>query len=136
MNPDVSVGADATRVSGQLVPVTTWVSGQLVPVTTWVHPNLLIPAQSSRAPGRYGGARSRYALGGVVVGVAVVATLVVCLAIALVALVVWVSAHALVVGIGIAAVAGSALVLLWALTRARNAGPPAGGCCRWGYHGG
>ena len=110
---------------------TTRVSGQLVPVTTWVHPDLLIPAQSPQAPGRYGGwARSPYALGGLVLGVAVVATLAVCLALALVALVAWVSAHALAVGIGIAAVVLSALAFLRALTQARNAGPPAGGCCR------
>jgi hypothetical protein len=122
--PDVTFGAGARPVSGQLVPV-----------TTWVHPDLLIPAQPPRASGWQGGwARSPYALVGLVVGVAVVAALAVCLAVALVALVAWVTAHALVVGIGIAAVAGSALALLRALTQARNAGPAVGGCCRWGHH--
>ena len=122
--PDVTFGADARQVSGHLVPV-----------TTWVHPDLLIPGQSSRASGGYGGrARSPYALGGLVVGVAVVATLAVSLVIALLALVAWVTAHAVAVGIGIVAVVGSALALLYALTPDRDAGPAAGGCCRWEHH--
>jgi hypothetical protein len=104
---------------------------QLVPVTTWVHPDLLGAAQPYHAPGRVApGTRSPYALGGLAVAVAVAATLAICVAIALLALVAWVTAHALAVGVGLAALVASALVCLLALARARNAGPPAGGCCR------
>jgi hypothetical protein len=108
------------------------VSGRLVPVTTWVHPDRLIPAQPHRAGGRYGHwTRNPYALGGLVVAVAVVATLVACLVIALVALVAWVTAHAVAVGVGMAAVVVTGLAFLRALTGARSAGlPPYGGCCR------
>jgi hypothetical protein len=108
------------------------VSGQLVPVTTWVHPDRLIPAQPYRAAGRYGHwTRNPYALGGLVVAVAVVATLVACLVIALLALVAWVTAHAVAVGVGMAAVVATGLAFLRALTGARTAGlAPHGGCCR------
>jgi hypothetical protein len=58
--------------------------------------------------------------------VGVLATVVVCLVIALLALVAWVSAHALAVGVGIAAVVVTALVFLRALARTRLGG----GCCR------
>jgi hypothetical protein len=108
------------------------VSGQLVPVMTWVHPDRLIPAQPYRATGRYGRwTRNPYALGGLVVAVVVVATLVACLVIALLALVAWVTAHAVAVGVGMAAVVVTGLAFLRALTGARTAGlPPHGGCCR------
>jgi hypothetical protein len=108
------------------------VSGQLVPVTTWVHPDRLIPAQPYRAAGRYRHwTRNPYALGGLVVVAAVVATLVACLVIALLALVAWVTAHAVAVGVGLAAVVVTALAFLRALTGARTAGLPShGGCCR------
>jgi hypothetical protein len=104
------------------------VRGHLVPVTRWVHPDVPDPAQPYRAVGRDGsGRRDPYLLlGTVVVGVTVVATLAACLVIALVA---WVSAHAVAVGVGIAAVVATALVFLRALTRARTAGPP-GWCGR------
>ena len=108
------------------------VSEQLVPVTTWVHPDRLIPVQPYRATGRYGHwTRNPYALGALVVAVAVVATLVACLVIALLALVAWVTAHAVAVGVGMAAVVVTGLAFLRALTGARTAGlPPHGGCCR------
>jgi hypothetical protein len=108
------------------------VSGRLVPVTTWVHPDWLTPTQPDRAVGRSGHwTRNPYALGGLVVAVAVVATLVACLVIALVALVAWVTAHAVAVGVGMAAVAVTALAFVRALTGARSAGlPPHGGCCQ------
>jgi hypothetical protein len=58
----------------------------------------------------------------------VVATLVVCLVLALVA---WVTAHAVAVGVGMAAVVVTGLAFLRALAGARNAGlPHHGGCCR------
>jgi len=77
------------------------VSGQLVPVTTWVHPDRPIPAQPYRVAGRYGHwARNPYALGALVVAVVVVATLVACLVIALLALVAWVTADAVAAGVG------------------------------------
>jgi hypothetical protein len=100
-----------------------------VPVTTWVHPDLPTPAQPYRAAGRYGHwTRNHYALGGLVVAVVVVATLVVCLVLALVA---WVTAHAVAVGVGMAAVVVTGLAFLRALAGARNAGlPHHGGCCR------
>jgi hypothetical protein len=112
---------------------TTRLSGQLVPVTTWVHPDRLIPAESYRAAGgRYGHwTRNSYALGALVVAVAVVATLVACLVIALMALVTWVTAHAVAVGVGLAVVVVTGLAFLRALTGARTAAlPPHGGCCR------
>ena len=68
-------------------------------------PDRLVPAESYRAAGRYGQwTRNPYALGGLVVAVAVVATLVACLVIALLALLAWVTAHAVAVGVGMAAV--------------------------------
>ena len=108
------------------------VPGQLVPVTTWVHPDRLIPAQPYRAAGRNGHwTRNPYALGGLIFAVAVVATLVACLVIALLALVAWVTAHAVAVGVGLAAVVVTGLAFLRALTSARTTGlPPHGGCCR------
>jgi hypothetical protein len=108
------------------------VSGQLVPVTTWVHPDRLIPAESYRAAGRCGQwTRNPYALSGLVVAVAVVATLVACLVIALLALVAWVTAHAVAVGVGMTAVVVTGLAFLRALTSAPTTGlPPHGGCCR------
>lgn len=106
------------------------VSGQLVPVMTWVHPNRLIPGPQSRAAGRYGQwTRNPYALSGLVVAVVVVATLVACLVIALVAWVAWMTAHAVAVGVGMAAVVVTGLAFLRSLACARNAGaPPYGGC--------
>jgi hypothetical protein len=97
-----------------------------------VAPGSLIPAPPYRAAGRYGHwTRNPYLLGGLVVAVAVVATLVVCLVIALLALVAWVTAHAVAVGVGTAAVVVTGLAFLRALTGARSAGlPPYGGCCR------
>ena len=54
-----------------------------------------------------------------------------CLVIALLALVAWVTAHAVAVGVGMAAVVVTGLAFLRALTGARTAGfPPHGGCCR------
>ena len=101
--------------------------GSHVPVRAWVSSERLVPAPPDRTVGRYGGwTRNPYALGGLVVGVAVVATLVVCLVIALLALVAWVSAHALAVGVGIAAVVVTALLFLRSLARVRLGG----GCCR------
>jgi hypothetical protein len=95
-------------------------------------PGSACPAKSYRAAGWYGHwTRNPYALGGLVVAVAVVATLVVCLVIALLALVAWVTAHAVAVGVGVAAVVVTGLVFLRALTGARSAGLPShGGCCR------
>jgi hypothetical protein len=107
------------------------VSGQLVPVTTWVHPEQSIPGQPYWAAGRYGHwTRNPYALGGLVVAVVVVATLVACLVIALLALVAWVTAHAVAVGVGMAAVVVTGPAFLRALTGARTAGLPAHGGCR------
>ncbi len=130
---------EATVGSGYVVnpfragqPLDAVRSGRLVPVTTWVHSEQFIPAQPYRAAGRYGHwTRNPYALGGLVVAVAVVATLVACLVIALLALVAWVTAHAVAVGVGMAAVMVTGLAFLRALTGARTAGlPPHGGCCR------
>jgi hypothetical protein len=103
-----------------------------VPVTTWVHPDQFISAQPYRAAGRYRHwPRNPYVLGGLVVAVVVVATLVACLVIALLALVAWVTAHAVAVGVGVAAVVVTGLAFLRALTGARTAGvPPHGRCCR------
>jgi hypothetical protein len=132
--PDAAVGSryvvNPSR-AGQPLDVMR-VSGQLVPVTTWVHPDRLIPAQPYRAADRYGHwTRNPYAFGGLVVAIAVVATLVACLVIALLALVAWVTAHAVAVGIGTAAVVVTGLAFLRALTGARTGGlPPHGGCCR------
>jgi hypothetical protein len=132
--PDAAVGSrygvNPSRAGQPLDAVR--VSGQLVPVTTWAPPDRLIPAQPYRAPGRYGHwTRNPYALGGLVVAVVVVATLVTCLVIALLALVAWMTAHAVAVGVGLAAVVVTALAFLRALTGARNAGlAPHGGCCR------
>jgi hypothetical protein len=107
------------------------VSGRLVPVTTWVHPEQLVSGQPCWPAGRYGHwTRNPSALGGLVVAVAVVATLVVCLVIALVALVAWVTAHAVAVGVGMAAVVVTGLAFLRALTGARTAGLPAHVGCR------
>ncbi len=101
-----------------------WSSTQLVPVTTWVHPDLLGAAPPYRAPGRVTSwPRRPYALGGLVIAVAVVAALAACLVIALLALVAWVSAHAVAVGVGAAAVAGTALLFVRALTPARRVRP-------------
>lgn len=61
-------------------------------------------------------------LAGAVIGVAV-ATLAACLVIALLALVAWVSAHAVAVGIGAAAVALTALLFVRALTPTRPVSP-------------
>ena len=132
--PDAAVGSGyGVNPSRSLQPMDgVRVSGRLVPVTTWVHPDRLVPAESYRAAGRYGQwTRNPYALGGLVVAVAVVATLVACLVIALLALVAWVTAHAVAVGVGMAAVVVTGLAFLRALTGARTAGlPPHGGCCR------
>jgi hypothetical protein len=97
-----------------------------------MHPEQFGSGQPYRAAGRYGHwTRNPYALGGLVVAVAVVATLVACLVIALLALVAWVTAHAVAVGVGMAAVVVTGLSFLRALTGARSAGfPPHGGCCR------
>jgi hypothetical protein len=132
--PDAAVGSRCVinpSHAGQPLDA-VWMSGQLVPVTTWVHPDRLIPAQPYRPAGRYGHwTRNPYALGGLVVAVAVVATLVACLVIALLALVAWLTAHAVAVGVGMAAVVITGLAFLRALTGAPTAGlPPHGGCCR------
>ena len=102
--------------------------GYLVPVTVWVHPDRTISARPCQAAVQPRGWLWRPV---VVVGlvVAVVATLAVCVVIGLLALVAWVSAHALAVGTGIAAVVMTSLLFLRALARTRNTGPP-GGCCR------
>jgi hypothetical protein len=116
---------------------TTSAPRHLVPVTTWVHPDLLLSTRPYRAVGRYGQWRRHPLLlvGGVAVGVGVVATLVACLVIALMALVGWVSTHAVAVGAAVAAVVVTALVLLRALTQVHHAvAPPSGGCCPWGEH--
>lgn len=118
--PCGSVDSAATAGAG---PGPGWASaGRGVaasPVTAWMHPDLLIPTPHYRAPGRYGyWTRSPYALGGmIIVGVAVAATLAVCLMTALLALVAWMSAHAVAVGAGITAVAATALAFLLALAR-------------------
>jgi hypothetical protein len=113
----------------QAEPIEVRGPGHLVPVTTWGRSERPLPAQPDWSVGRYGGwTHSPYALGGLVVGVGVLATLVVCLVIALLALVAWVSAHALAVGVGIAAVVVTALMFLRALTLTRTR--PGGGCCR------
>jgi hypothetical protein len=131
--PDAAVG------SGYVVnpfraaqPLDVVRPGRLLPVTTWVHPEQFGSGQPYRAAGRYGHwTRNPYALGGLVIAIAVVATLVACLVIALLALVAWVTAHAVAVGVGMAAVMVTGLAFLRALTGARNAGfPPHGGCCR------
>ncbi len=63
--------------------------------------------------------------------VVVVVTLVACLVIALVALVAWVTAHAVAVGVGMAAVVVTGLAFLRSFACARTAGaPPYGGCWR------
>ncbi|HEX4100235.1 MAG TPA: hypothetical protein VHY21_06755 [Pseudonocardiaceae bacterium] len=131
--PDAAVGSryGVNPFRSVQPPDAMRVPGRLVPVRTWVHPDRLIPAESYRAAGRYGQwTRNPYALGGLVVAVVVVATLVACLVIALLALVAWVTAHAVAVGVGLAAVVVTGLVFLRALTGAGNAGlPPHGGCC-------
>jgi hypothetical protein len=100
-------------------------SGVLVPVTVWVCPDGLdsvsAPSRSAVRAGR--GWRGPHVLAGVVVGVAVVATLAVCLVIALLALVAWVSAHAVAVGVGAAAVALTALLFVRSLAPARPVRP-------------
>jgi hypothetical protein len=111
--------------------------GHLVAVTTWVHSDLLLSTQPYRVVGRSGQWRRHPLLlvGGMVVGVGAVATLLACLVIALLALVAWVSAHAVAVGAAVAAVAVTALMLLRALTQARHAVvPPSRGCCQWDDH--
>jgi hypothetical protein len=107
-------------------------SGQLVPVTTWVHPDEFGGATPHEPVGRYGHwTRNPYALGGLVVAVVVTAALAACLVIALLALVAWVTAHALAVGAALAVVVVTALAFLRSLAGVRNAGPPPhGGCCR------
>jgi hypothetical protein len=131
--PDAVVGSGyVVNLFRAVQPLDAVRSGRLVPVTTWVHPEQFIPAQPYRAAGRYGRwTRNPYALGGLVIAVAVAATLVACLVIALLALVAWVTAHAVAVGVGMAAVVVTGLAFLRALTGARSAGfPPHGGCCR------
>jgi hypothetical protein len=130
--PDAAVGSDYVVNpfrSGQPLDAVR-VAGQLMPVTTWMHPNQFVPAQPYRAAGRYGHwTRNPYTLGGLIVAVVVVATLVACLVIALLALVAWVTAHAVAVGVGMAAVVVTGLAFLRSLACARNAGaPPHGGC--------
>jgi hypothetical protein len=117
---------------GRAQPLDVVRPGRLVPVTTWVQPEQFGSGQPYRAAGRYGRwTRNPYALGGLVGAVAVVATLAACLVIALLALVAWVTAHAVAVGVGLAAVVVTGLAFLRALTGARTAGlPPHGGCCR------
>jgi hypothetical protein len=132
--PDVAVGSRyAVRPSRVVQPLQAMrVSGQFVPVTTWVHPDEFVGAAPYQPVGRYGHwTRNPYALGGLVVAVVVAATLVVCLVIALLALVAWVTAHALAVGAALAVVVVTALAFLRSLAGARNAGPPPfGGWCR------
>jgi hypothetical protein len=132
--PDVAVGSRyAVRPSRLAHPLHVMrVSGRLVPVTTWVHPDEFVGAAPYQPVGRYGHwTRSPSALGGLVVAVVVAATLVVCVVIALLALVAWVTAHALAVGAALAVVVVTALAFLRSLSGARNAGPPPhGGCCR------
>jgi hypothetical protein len=108
------------------------VSGRLVPVTTWMHPDEFGGVDPYQSVARHGHwMRNPYALGGLVVVVVVAATLVACLVIALLALVAWVTAHALAVGAALAVVVVTALALLRSLAGARNAGPPpCGGCYR------
>ena len=100
-------------------------SGVLVPVTVWVCPDGLdsmSPPSRSAVRDRRGW-RGPHVLAGVVVGVAVVATLAVCLVIALLALVAWVSTHAVAVGVGAAAVALTALLFVRSLAPARPMRP-------------
>ena len=132
--PDAAVGSRyAVRLCRVAQPLQAMrVSGRLVPVTTWVHPDEFVDASPYPSVGRYGHwTRNPYALGGLVVAVVVAATLVVCLVIALLALVAWVTAHALAVGTALAVVVVTALAFLRSLAGARNAGPPpCGGCYR------
>jgi hypothetical protein len=97
-----------------------------------VHPDEFGGADPYQPVGRYGHwTRNPYALGGLVVAVVVAATLVTCLVIALLALVAWVTAHALAVGAALAVVVVTALAFLRSLAGARTAGPPpCGGWCR------
>lgn len=109
-----------------------WSSTQLVPVTTWVHPNLLGAALPYRAPGRVTPwPRRPYALGGLIIAVAVVATLAACLVIALLALLAWVCAHAVAVGIGTAAVVVTALLFVRSLAPTRLVRPCEGWRHEW-----
>ena len=132
--PDAPVGSRyAVRPSGMAQPLgAVRVSGRLVPVTTWVHPDEFVGAAPYQPVGRYGHwPRNPYALGGLVVAVVVAATLVACLVVALLALVAWVTAHALAVGVALAVVVVTALAFLRSLAGARNAGSPLhGGCCQ------
>jgi hypothetical protein len=132
--PDAAVGARyVVRPSRVAQPLQAMrVSGRLVPVTSWVHPEEFVDAAPYQPVGRYGHwTRDPSAVGGLVVAVVVVAALVVCLVIALLALVAWVTAHALTVGVALAVVVVTALAFLRSLAGARNAGPPLhGGCCR------
>jgi hypothetical protein len=132
--PDAAVSSRyAVRPSRVVQPLQAMrVSGQFVPVTTWVHPDEFGGAAPYQPVGRYGHwTRNPYALGGLVVAVVVAATLVVCLVIALLALVAWVTAHALAVGAALAVVVVTTLAFLRSWAGARNAGaPPCGGCYR------
>jgi hypothetical protein len=132
--PDAAVGSRYAVHPGHLPqPLQAMrVSGQLVPVTTWVHPEEFGGATPYQPVGRYGQwTRNPSALGGLAVAVVVAATLVVCLVIALLALVAWVTAHALAVGAALAVVVVTGLAFLRSLAGARNAGPPpCGGWCR------
>ena len=102
----------------------------LVPVTVWVRPEGLSAASPSRPETRPArGWRAPHVLAGVVAGVAVVATLALCLVIALLALVAWVSAHAVAVGVVVAAVALTGLAFVRALAPTRVTGTCEGWRC-------
>lgn len=99
---------------------------QLVPVTMWVRADQLDAASPQWAsPARVvvSGSwyRNPYVVSGLVVAFAVAGTLVTCVAIALLALVAWVTAHALQIGTAIAAMVCAVVLFLVALARSRMA---------------
>lgn len=112
--------------------------GELVPVTTWVPADQL---DTSRLDYRWplgvsvSWCRTACVISGLVLALTVVATLVICVGIALLALVEWVTVHAVEIGTVIAAMVCATVLLLLALARSRmalayvrNAGRPDGRC--------
>lgn len=101
---------------------------QLVPVTTWVRVDQLdaVAVAQWRRPSRFlvsgrSWYRNPYVVGGLIVAAAVTGTLVTCVAIALLALVAWVTAHAVQIGTAIAAMVCALVLFFVALARSRMA---------------
>lgn len=107
----------------QLVPVTTWVRADQLGDRNSGRPDYGWSDNSRRLRVRVAGLwyRNPWVIGSLVLAVAVAVTLVICVGIALLALVAWVTAHALQVGTAIAATVGAVVLVLGALARSRMA---------------